>query len=169
MADFVILPKTLRELDRVNDTDRRLKSTVCPQPVGGRDRTPRFWNADPRELEHAVKRFAQRLRNDYAGEIAADPRKFKKWVVNPVRRNFLPFAGRPAEGAITRAIELRRQGREWKDIYPVSIDNHGVLAPAMRRQAEANLRAAVRSRRNARRRRRRGKRSPVTAAPLLPA
>jgi hypothetical protein len=56
---------------------------------------------------------------------------------------------------VTKAMELRRQGRDWKQIYPQAILNHPSLDPPVRRQAESNLRAAVRSRRNARKRRKR--------------
>jgi hypothetical protein len=98
-------------------------------------------------LEAEVKRFAVRLRREYEAEITRDARGFKKRVVTIVRRNLPPFAGRPSEEAITRAISLRKQGCEWKAIYPQCIPRHASLPPAVRRQAESNLRAACRKRR----------------------
>ncbi len=122
-------------------------------------------DSDGPNLEREVKRFAARLRRRYAEQIQRDPRGFKKRVCSLSRRYLPPYAGRPMEETINRAAELRRQDRGWKEIYPLVIPDHSQLEPAVRRQAESNLRAAVRSRRNARRQRRRGKRYLATAGP----
>lgn len=104
-------------------------------------------------LEQAVKRFALRLRREHAQEVRVDAKGFKKRVCELVRRNLPPFTGRPTEASITAAAELRKQNRQWKEIYPLVIFGHATLEPPVRRQAESNLRAALRSRRNARGRR----------------
>jgi len=46
-----------------------------------------------------------------------------------------------------------KHDQDWKQIYPQCIPNYSILDPAVRRQAESNLRAAIRARRNAARRR----------------
>jgi len=134
--------------------------------AGGQAESPTA-NRHPRwgSLEHDVKNFTALLRHRYADQIAADPRAFKKRVRGLLGRNLPPFAGHPQEDSINRAAELRKQGREWKEIYPLAIPDHAQLDAALRRQTESNLRAALRSRRNARRRRRREERYLVTADP----
>jgi hypothetical protein len=109
-------------------------------------------------LELAVKRFALRLRREHPEEVRADARGFKNRVCGLLRRYLPPFTGRPTEDSITTAAELRKQNCQWKDIYPLVIPGHATLDPPVRRQAESNLRAALRSRRNARRRRNRRRR-----------
>lgn len=104
-------------------------------------------------IERETKCFTNRLKRNYAAEIAADPKAFKKRVVTCIRRGLPPFAGRPNEEAITLAIGLRKARLPWKEIYPQCITGHCGLSLAERRQAENNLRAACRSRKNARRRR----------------
>jgi hypothetical protein len=110
-----------------------------------------------KNLERRVTKFANQLRQSHADEIARDPKKFKRRAVGFLRRKLPPFVGRPADESITRAATLRAEGREWQAVYPVCIHNHGSLTAAERRQAESNLRAALRSRRNATRRRRRAR------------
>ena len=105
------------------------------------------------DLEQAVKRLAVRLRLEQAGEVRSDAKGFKNRVCGLLRRNLPPFTGRPTEDSITTAAEFRKQNRQWKEIYPLVIPGHAALDPPVRRQAESNLRAALRSRRNARRRR----------------
>jgi len=104
-------------------------------------------------IEQEAKRFTNRLRREFADLIHVDAKTFKKCVMSCVRRGLPPFVGRPNDEAITRAIELCKQGIPWKEIYPQCIINHAGLSLAERRQAEGNLRAARRSRKNAHRRR----------------
>ncbi len=110
-------------------------------------------------LEREVKRFTARLLREHAEEVKRDAKGFKNRACGLFKRCLPPFAGRPTEDSITRAGELRKQDRQWKEIYPVVILNHATLDPPIRRQAESNLRSALRSRRNARRRRRQRRRS----------
>jgi hypothetical protein len=99
-----------------------------------------------------VKTFATRLRKLFADEIAAEPRGFKKRVIEILKRSLPPFAGRPTEDSITIAIQLRAEGRSWPEVYSQVIVNHDKLDTANRRLAELNLRSALRARRNARKR-----------------
>jgi hypothetical protein len=108
-------------------------------------------------LEGEVKRFAARLRREHAQEIESDAKEFKHRACGLLKRCLPPFAGRPTEDSITVAAELRKQDRPWKEVYPVVIPNYATLDAPVRRQAESNLRSALRSRRNARKRRRRRK------------
>jgi len=119
---------------------------------------PLVFGARPMQLERAIHLFAGQLRRRYSEEICSDAKKFKNRVVSIIRRELPPFPGRPTEEAINRAIELHKQGQLWKEIYPQCISYHFELEPPARRQAESNLRAAIRSRRNAARRRRKRQR-----------
>jgi hypothetical protein len=110
-------------------------------------------------LEREVKRFATRLLREHDEEVKLDAKGFKNRACGLFRRCLPPFAGRPTEASITTAAELRKQKREWQEIYPVVILNHATLDPPIRRQSESNLRSALRSRRNARRRRRKQRRT----------
>jgi hypothetical protein len=106
-----------------------------------------------KDLARTMRQFAARLRRDFAPQIAEDPRKFKKRAVHHLRRSLPPFPGRPPEAFLTRALDFRKEGMEWRRIYPLCIPGHAEMPPAVRRQAESNLRAACRSRRNAAKRR----------------
>lgn len=117
------------------------------------------------DLRKRIRRIAQDLRRDYATEIDADARGFKKRVARLLKLSLPPFPGRPTEPAVTEAIKLRKQGKEWKHIYPQAIPDHAVLDPIQKRYSEANLRAAVRSRQNAARRRERERSQPPNALP----
>ena len=121
-----------------------------------------------RDLPRAMRRIGARLRRDFADEIAEDSRQFKKRAVHYLKRHLPPFPGRPPEASLTRAIELRKEGFEWKQIYPLCIPGHSRLPAAVRRQAESNLRGACRSRRNAAKRRRRERTKSSQGAPRAP-
>ncbi len=112
-----------------------------------------------KDLEREMRQVAARLRRDFADEIPADPKGFKKRATHYLKRYLPPCAGRPAEASITEAIRMRKEGRTWSEVYPLAIPCHRRLDPPVRRQAESNLRAAVRSRRNATKRRKRRRHS----------
>ena len=115
-----------------------------------------------KQLGPTIRQFAKRLRQNYASEITADPWGFKRKAKRLLGLYLPPGPGRPPEPAISKAIELRRQGQEWKQIYPQVIPRHSELDPIQRRYEESNLRSATRSRRNAARRRgRRGEEIPA--------
>jgi hypothetical protein len=102
------------------------------------------------ELEMALRRFATRLRRDYAAEIARDARGFKKDVVRLLRRELPPGPGRPPDEAVTRATNMRAKDQPWATIYCQCIPGYGSLNPGDRQLAASRLRTAVRSRRNRR-------------------
>ena len=114
--------------------------------------------AGAKDLDRSIRRIAAILQRDYAHQIAEDPRGFKKRVVHKLKLYLPPGPGRPAEASITKAVELRKQGLDWKQIYPQCIPNHAQFDPPIRRMAELNLRAARRSRLNAARKRRKRQR-----------
>jgi hypothetical protein len=123
--------------------------------------------AKSKDLERVIHRLAAGLCRDFAEAITADPKGFKKQATHHLKLHLPPFAGRPTEDSVTRAIELRRRGSQWKAIYPLVIPNCSQLDAAVRRQTESNLRAAVRSRRNAAKRRKRRQRLSAEAKPAL--
>ena len=132
-------------------------SEAVPQPSGALPEgvgSGKARRAEP-DLARSMRQVGARLRRDFAEQIAQDARRFKKRAVQYLKRQLPPHPGRPPEASLTRAIELHREGKEWKQIYPVCIPGHSGLPPAIRRQAESNLRGACRSRRNAAKRRRR--------------
>lgn len=143
-----------------------LESNMKPrvEPSDGR---PKLDAVDsPQTLERRVTKFAQRLSRLHPDEIGRDPKKFKRRVISILRRKLPPFAGRPAEESITRAAALREKGHEWREIYPMCIPNHIDLIATDRRHAESNLRAALRSRRNAARRRKHARQLVAEAKPI---
>jgi hypothetical protein len=127
--------------------------TSKPKPSGVRSRTPEKSKPRYPSLARIMQQTAARLRRDFAPRIAQDQRKFKRQAVFFLKRFLPPGPGRPAGDTVTEAIKLRKQGLEWKQIYPKCIAGHAQLIPAVRRQAEYNLRGVCRSRRNTARRR----------------
>ena len=99
------------------------------------------------DLDRIVRRFAGRLSRDFADELARDARAFKKLVLSALRRRLPPYAGRPPELSVTLASDLRKRNVDWQAIYPQCIEGHPTMPALVRRQAEYNLRCAVRSRR----------------------
>jgi len=79
------------------------------------------------ELRSRVRKFGQRLRRDFAREIGSNAKGFKKCAVHFLKMSLPPFPGHPREPAITKAFELRKQDRGWKEIYPQVIPHHSNL------------------------------------------
>ena len=137
--------------------DKRIPESSQPVPEGVGSGKGDPAKDTGRDLPSTMKQVGAHLRHLFSEDIAQDARRFKKLAVHHLRRSLPPFPGRPPEAALTKAIGLRKQGLEWKQIYPQCIPNHSSLPPTERRQAESNLRGACRSRRNARKRRRRAR------------
>jgi len=55
-------------------------------------------------LEQTIQHFGDRLRRDFAGEIARDPAAFKKRVVRLIRRELPPRPGRPNDPRLDAAV-----------------------------------------------------------------
>ena len=142
------VPKPIVSLEAITPADAGVSAVPPAEPIRSV-----FGPVKDRNCAREVKRFATRITKLFAPEIASDPRGFKRNVTTILKRNLPPFPGRPTEQSITSAVMFRRCGQDWKQIYPQVIPNHANLDSAVRRQAESNLRASVRSRRNARQRR----------------
>jgi hypothetical protein len=65
-----------------------------------------------------MRRVAAGLAKRFPDEIRLDPRGFKRRVITAVRQALPRFAGRPAQAAVTLAVELRKLGQDWKHVYP---------------------------------------------------
>jgi len=61
-------------------------------------------------LEPIIKSFAQRLRRDFAAEIACDPASFKRTVIGLVRKELPPWAGRPRDDLVTALVHAEEAG-----------------------------------------------------------
>jgi hypothetical protein len=62
-------------------------------------------------IEAAVCDFASFLKFHFADEFAADPRKFKKWVIRAVHTELPPRRGRPNDPRIDAAFKMIQQGK----------------------------------------------------------
>jgi hypothetical protein len=129
---------------------------------GPRTRNP---GTPQRDLGDDIRNFAARLKKHYSDEITRDPRGFKHRAVHWLKRCLPPGPGRPCDRTITLALEMRRRGREWREIYPRCIERRETLDSASRQLAQLRLRDACRSRRNARRRRKPGRNSSARNIP----
>ncbi len=109
--------------------------------------------AAKRDLDRTIRQIAACLKRDFAAEIARDAAAFKRRAVHRLKLHLPPGPGRPCLESVTRAADMRSQGKPWREIYHVCIPDYAKLDPASRQVAQWNLRNAVRSRRNSRRRR----------------
>jgi hypothetical protein len=132
-----------------------LRSLPMAVPKGLVIGAPCTVKSEGASLPRVMKRIAADLMRRFPLMTSEDPKRFKQLAVYNLKRNLPPRPGRPMEDATSKAIEMRKQGYTWQQIYPVCIANHAVLPPAERRVAQENLRAARRSRRNAAKRRKR--------------
>jgi hypothetical protein len=99
-----------------------------------------------KQLEAAVRAFAIKLCREYAGEIEADPSRFKQRAKSLIGCYLPPYPGRPRKEAVTRACELKRQRVPWPEIYAGCIPEYKSLTWPVRRLEIARLRNAVRAR-----------------------
>jgi hypothetical protein len=106
-----------------------------------------------RDLRQKVQQFAAQLKREFAEQHGQNAPSFRKQVVSTLSASLSPGPGRPPLPNITLAAEEREKGTPWKIIYPMCIPNYNALNRDSQRVEAENLRAAVRSRRNARRRR----------------
>jgi len=98
------------------------------------------------DLERTIQNFAARLRSEFRAEIDRDAPGFKRDAVRLLGAALSsgPGPGRPCIEAVTRAIELRAQGKPWQAIYAQCLP--ASLAGDSRQIAQYRLRCAVRSR-----------------------
>ena len=96
-----------------------------------------------KDLESAIRDFADRLRHDFANEIARDPRDFKKRVLRLIRRELPPRRGRPSSPQIEAALAMLRQGKSVRDVLRIQIGGFDQLDAYGRYLAEKALRQAL--------------------------
>ena len=104
-------------------------------------------------LIQKVEQLARRLKRQHTKELAQDPAGFRREAVRVFSALLSPGPGRPPLSNITLAAQEREKGTTWKIIYPMCIPEYATLSRDSQRVEAENLRAAVRSRRNAQRRR----------------
>jgi hypothetical protein len=117
-------------------------------------------------LEKTIRAFALRLKRDFAAELARDARAFKRRCVHLLRADLPPGPGRPLERSVTLALTMRDQGKDWREIYPLCIENCAALDPPSRQLAQHRLRDSCRARRNTRKRRKSRRVSPARRMPV---
>lgn len=98
-----------------------------------------------KSLRRAVRNFARQLRADFPAEIERDPRGFRTRVLRLLRAALPVKSGRPRSEPVTRAAEMRAQGKSWRAIYAACIPLH-VIGDS-RILAQSRLRSAFRARR----------------------
>src|SRR5438034_9741259 len=101
-------------------------------------------------LELTLRKFAARLRSDFADDIAHDPAGFKKQVIRLVRHELPPRPGRPNDPRIDAALAMVRQGKSIKQVLRRQIPGFDKMDAYGRYLAEKGLRAAIARRRNQR-------------------
>ena len=99
-----------------------------------------------KQLDAAVRAFANKLCREYASEIEADPCRFKQRAKSLIGYYLPPHPGRPRKESVTRACELKRQHVPWLEIYVKCIPEYKSLAWPVRRLKITRLRNAVRAR-----------------------
>ena len=97
----------------------------------------------PAALEQTLRKFAARLRRDFAGEIARDPAGFKKHVLKLIRRELPPKRGRPNDPRLDAAARMVQKGKSVRDVLRLQIPGFDRLDTYGRYLAEKGLRAGV--------------------------
>ena len=106
----------------------------------------------PPQSRWTMHQAAARLRRDFA-RVSLRTRKSLRGWLSPTW-NQSASRPRPAgRGRYHQGHQLRKQSLDWAEIYSQCIPGYSQLPPASRRVAQDNLRAARRSRRNAKKRR----------------
>jgi len=97
-----------------------------------------------RQFRSDVQKFAWRFGKVHAEKWKINPRRARELTVFYLRK-YLPSAtvGRPRSAKVTRALEMRQQGKRWPEIYAELISG---TDPDRRRAKQLRLRAAVRFR-----------------------
>lgn len=103
------------------------------------------------DLRAITREFAARLRVEFASEIEQEAGAFKRRVVRLLKAELPPGPGRPYAEVVTRAMQMRMQGKSWREIYANCLPEK-IAGPDSLQLAQSRLRSAVRARRNTRRR-----------------
>jgi hypothetical protein len=107
--------------------------------------------ATVRDLRTLVQEFGGLLRREFATEIERDARGFKGRVLVFLKAELPGRPGRPRAETVTRAAEMKTQGKSWQQIYAECLQE-SPGEPEFRQLAQSRLRSAVRARRNVSRR-----------------
>jgi len=96
-----------------------------------------------KKLEAETRRFAERLRRNFAREIERNAHDFKKAVLRLIRRELPPKRGRPNDPRIDAAVRMAEQGKSIKEILRSQIPDLDNMDTYGRYLAEKGLRAAI--------------------------
>ena len=99
----------------------------------------------PVNLSTLVRKFARLLRRRFAIEIEHNPRLFRERVLRLLTSALPARHGRPRIETVSRATEMRAQGKDWRAVYVACIPT--TVAGDARQVAQSRLRSAVRARR----------------------
>ena len=102
-------------------------------------------------LESVTHQFARRLRQQFAREIALNPRDFKEQVIRLIRRELPPRRGRPTSPQIEAALAMLRQGKSVRQVLRMQVPGFDQLDTYGRYLMEKALRQAIARRRTGRR------------------
>src|SRR5258708_5068764 len=90
-------------------------------------------------LEQTVRKFASRLRSDFAEEITRDPAGFRKQVIRLMRRELPPRPGRPNDPRVDVALVMISQGKSVKQVLRRQIPGFDQMDTYSRYLAEKGL------------------------------
>ena len=96
-----------------------------------------------KRLESGIREFTDRLKRDFAQEIAHNPRDFKKKVLKLIRHTLPPGQGRPPSPQIEAALVMLRQGKTVRDVLRAQISGFDQVDAYGRYLAEKALRQAL--------------------------
>jgi hypothetical protein len=99
-------------------------------------------------LKHRVSRYAAviaaDMRREFESEMRRDPKTLTRMFLAALRQEIRLQPGRPRNAEITRAHDMRDQGKSWREIYELLISPD--LPPSGRTLAKTRLRDSVRQR-----------------------
>jgi hypothetical protein len=98
-------------------------------------------------LEAAVYEFASFLKANFAENITADPRAFKKAVLRLVRRELPPRRGRTNDPRLDAATRMVQVGMSIRDVLRTQVPGYDEMDRYSRYLSEKGLRAAIARRR----------------------
>lgn len=101
-----------------------------------------------RDLSSLIRDFAITLPKEFPKLYSRDPAKFKRRVLRLFSRAIKLGRGRHCKKEVTLAMEMRAQGKPWRQIYLSAIPNYVRLSPIARSLKQRQLRDSVRSRRS---------------------
>jgi hypothetical protein len=98
----------------------------------------------PASLQHEAETFSRRLGIKFPVDIENDLPGFKRRLFAWINRSLPSKAGRPLDDVVTRAYEMRKQGKDWQEVYRECLIEEDT--PDARQLKQQRLRSAVRAR-----------------------